>query len=665
MKLNTVTRTLIEVNLQPVWSAFFDGKELTIKGKKTMALVTYLAFEPHSHNHRDVIAALLWPDTSQANARASLRQALSQLRRQLGEAADTVLETNGSSIGFADCVLRTDADTVFDTIRDGVFEKSHQDWAANLREMLRPLDGVSNDFDDWLHGLLGKLEMQLVEVLERQFSAPNIAIEQRLRMAETVLSLDEYNEKAVQAQMACHAAMNDNATALRVYRDFFDKLDAELGGEPSPETQQLVAKIKLSGPYGPPDTIQRIERPARPAEKRKLTMVAVLPFERLGPTNISRFQVLALLEQITCHLAAFKSPGVISSNSTRHYIDNPPRISDIEHDLGAHYVVTGSITAAGPKVQLSVQMVGVDDERILWATTLALDPEALLLESVSLAEQISLAIEPSLNIAELERSEVLPLEELEPHHYVLRAKNLMFSLGRSDFSEAKRILDVVQTKHPHFGPGHTVLAEWYAINLWQGWSANADAERHHLEQHSRRAVALTPQNGRALAMWGHNKITLDRDYDSSFNLFERAVRLSPNDSETLIWTVPTLAYGGEPELALDHAERAFSLSPADPFLFRNEHFLSVAHYVNENYEEAARYGLSCFRRAPNYSSNTRATIASLVSLDRVDDARFLVEHHNSIAPEFSVETFKGNHGYRHARDRADYAQKLISAGLPD
>ncbi len=660
MMFNPSTRTRFEVRLQPGWEAVLDDRPLDIKGRKIRALITLLSYDRGVPRRRETLAAMLWPDKPPRNALASLRQALSQIRRSMGEAADQILCTQRDDIAFAPGVVRTDFEITLNTLAEGDPGGMGEAWLTHITAVLNVFEGLSPDYDDWLSGLRARITRQSLHCLQEGFSSLQKTPEQRLRLARLANQLDEYNEKAVQAQMTCHALLNDNAAALQVYRDFFEKLDGELGGEPSEETQQLVARIKLSERPEPARAM-----PAAPVA-RTMSMVAVLPFERLGPTDVSQFQVLALLDQITCKLAAFKSPGVISSNSTRHYLDRTPRMAEVYHDLGAHYVVTGSISAVGPHVQLSVQMSSTSDNRVHWATSLSCFRDQLLAESAALADQIALAIEPSLNVAELERSELLPPEALEPHHYVLRAKNLMFSLARHDFEEAKRILDVVQTKHPHFGPGHALLAEWYAINLWQGWTRNPVTERALLEQHSRRSVALSPNNGRSLAMWGHNKFLLmDRDYDSSFRLFEQAMRLSPNDSETLIWTVPALAYGGQPTLALENAQRAFSLSPADPFLFRNEHFLSVAHYVNGNYEDAARLGLSCFRRAPNYSSNTRATIASLVSLGRSEDARLLVEHHNAIAPDFSVGMFKANHGYRDPDDREDYARKLVDAGLPD
>ena len=52
-------------------------------GAKPMALLTFMALEPRAHT-RESLAGLLWGDSPEAEARASLRQALKQLREALG-----------------------------------------------------------------------------------------------------------------------------------------------------------------------------------------------------------------------------------------------------------------------------------------------------------------------------------------------------------------------------------------------------------------------------------------------------------------------------------------------------------------------------------------------------------------------------------------------------
>jgi TolB-like protein len=68
------------------------GNEVPIKSKKARALLAYLALPPGKERSREEVMALLWSERGDEQARSSLRQALSGLRRELGESADGALK---------------------------------------------------------------------------------------------------------------------------------------------------------------------------------------------------------------------------------------------------------------------------------------------------------------------------------------------------------------------------------------------------------------------------------------------------------------------------------------------------------------------------------------------------------------------------------------------
>lgn len=77
-----------------------DGTEIAIKSKKAKALLAYLALSPKKSRSREEIIALLWSDRGEAQARASLRQVLVGLRRDLGEAASQALIVTNEAIAL-------------------------------------------------------------------------------------------------------------------------------------------------------------------------------------------------------------------------------------------------------------------------------------------------------------------------------------------------------------------------------------------------------------------------------------------------------------------------------------------------------------------------------------------------------------------------------------
>src|SRR5450432_1559396 len=70
------------------------GDALCLRGRKEQALLACLAHEPGRRHRRDALAELLWGDRPEGRGGASVRQALSSLRRTLGQAG-TALAVDG------------------------------------------------------------------------------------------------------------------------------------------------------------------------------------------------------------------------------------------------------------------------------------------------------------------------------------------------------------------------------------------------------------------------------------------------------------------------------------------------------------------------------------------------------------------------------------------
>ena len=81
-----------------------DREPIILTARKSRGLLAYLALDMRRAHARDRLAALLWPDSGEMQARTSLRQALTALRRALGEGADALIATRNrqaSSSGSA------------------------------------------------------------------------------------------------------------------------------------------------------------------------------------------------------------------------------------------------------------------------------------------------------------------------------------------------------------------------------------------------------------------------------------------------------------------------------------------------------------------------------------------------------------------------------------
>ncbi|MEJ1937544.1 hypothetical protein WDZ92_45715, partial [Nostoc sp. NIES-2111] len=77
--------------LGPFEIAAGDGRLLALRSGRLRALTAYLAMAPSGRRSREAAAGLLWGDSDEQHARHSLNQAVSDLRKALGEAGGAVL----------------------------------------------------------------------------------------------------------------------------------------------------------------------------------------------------------------------------------------------------------------------------------------------------------------------------------------------------------------------------------------------------------------------------------------------------------------------------------------------------------------------------------------------------------------------------------------------
>ena len=191
-----------------------DSHTIHFPTRKVESLFAYLALHPEPHP-REKLAALLWGNSTDEQARHSLRTALAAIRKELGE--DALLADREAVQLNPEFPLRVDArefQFAPDLYQGDLLTDFYDDWILPEREHLRKL---------YLDTLL-----QLAQQ-HREKSEYMRAIE----FARQVLATDPANEKAYQHIIFCLAATGDRAQALKQYSECVRVLHAELNVAPS------------------------------------------------------------------------------------------------------------------------------------------------------------------------------------------------------------------------------------------------------------------------------------------------------------------------------------------------------------------------------------------------------------------------------------------------
>ncbi|MFN2199612.1 MAG: BREX system ATP-binding domain-containing protein [Caldilineaceae bacterium] len=229
-----------------------DDVTTEVKPRKALAILVYLACEG-GRQTRDTLATLLWPDSGQSQARASLRRRLSELDLTLdGEWLQAEREY----------VALSDAPDLHIDVAE--FEAHLAECATHghdLREVCaecrQPLESAvalykgdfltgftlqdCAEFDDWQFFKAEDLRLALSEALQRLITLYNQRGDyaSALPHARQLLSLDPLHEPAHHELMRLYARTGQQSAALRQYEVCSDLLETELGVAVSDETIQL------------------------------------------------------------------------------------------------------------------------------------------------------------------------------------------------------------------------------------------------------------------------------------------------------------------------------------------------------------------------------------------------------------------------------------------
>ena len=236
----------LEINLLGGFRAQFEkGQPLVLSARKAQALFAYLSMRPGQPQPRDKVAALLWGDTGEEQARHSLRQTLVGIRKTLGDHAGDILISEADSLSIERGKSRVDA-LEFERLVSAGGEASLEEAAGLYQgDFLEGLNINEDPFEEWLLN-----ERERLRELAQEGLAKLLALYSRegkldvaVRTASRLLTLDPLQETVHRALMMLFARQGRREAALKQYQTCVGLLERELGMEPEEETKQVYEDI--------------------------------------------------------------------------------------------------------------------------------------------------------------------------------------------------------------------------------------------------------------------------------------------------------------------------------------------------------------------------------------------------------------------------------------
>ncbi len=354
---------------------------------------------------------------------------------------------------------------------------------------------------------------------------------------------------------------------------------------------RLLAGGRAAGAATPPPGKATVsDDPARADEG---FWVAVLPFKYSGSNADLTALAEALSEEIVTGLSRFSYLRVIARGSTSRYAGQAADLRTVGKELGARYVMEGSLRQAGPRLRFAVQLVDAVSGAHLWAENYerTFSPETVFELQDELVPRIVSTVADMHGVLPRSMSEAVRSRnpgELSPYEAVLRSFGYFERITGEDLAAARSGLESAVRKAPASGDAWAMLALLCVQDYAQGFNLQANALEKGLAA-ARRAVEVAPSNHLSHYSLAQALFFL-KEFQSFRNAAERAVTLNPMDGNALAFLGELLSYSGDCERGAALAARAKQLNPNHPGFYWFADFYNA--YRQQDYRGALAAALN-------------------------------------------------------------------------
>lgn len=223
------------------------GALIAISAKKSQAMLAYLGAKPAHLVSRDKMASLLWSSTAPEQARQSLRQTLSTLRKELTNISPDkkLLIEEGDFLALDATNVQVDTAQFETAIAQGTLESLQRSCELYQGDFLDGFEIDEEKFDQWviaerdrLHRMALKAHAQLVELQAREGH-----LDEAIAVAQASLRIDPLQESMHRTLMKLYMQSGDLTNALQQFDACARIIRRELSVEPDAETKALHQQI--------------------------------------------------------------------------------------------------------------------------------------------------------------------------------------------------------------------------------------------------------------------------------------------------------------------------------------------------------------------------------------------------------------------------------------
>jgi adenylate cyclase len=396
--------------------------------------------------------------------------------------------------------------------------------------------------------------------------------------------------------------------------------------------------------------------------KQDRPSIAVLPFTNMSGDPEQEYFSDGITEDIITDLSKISALSVIARHTSFTYKEKGVKVQNVGKELGADFILEGSVRKAGARVRVTGQLINSIDGTHIWAERFDRD----LTDIFAIQDEITHAIVEQLKVKLLpqEKKSIVqtPTDNIEAYTYYLKGRELFHRGSKSCYKAAREMFVKATELDPSYARAYAGIAD---CDTFLYLRTTEPISFEAILALSEKALALDNGLAEAHASRGAALSAVKR-YAEAETEFEKAISLDPNSFEAHYFYARACVFQGKIEQATALFERSAAIKPDD--------YASVCILVQfynslgrrQDAKEAARRGAKLAERQltlhPDDAKAAELGSGSLIEIGEFDRAREWIARALSIEPDNPVTHYNAACGYAMLGD-IDKAFELLERGI--
>ena len=613
---------------------------------------------------RTRLSALLWEDRGEEQARNSLRQAFTALRKVFAD-------HNGFPFVISEEDAAIDLTQIsVDVLQLGETTAGSEHSTANEVCWGEPLEGLSlsgQEIEHWLLTERQKISTQYCERLSGKIEDLQAAgdLSSAAITAHALLRADPVDEPAHRVIMQAHIEAGEPARALKQFQLCTDALQSGLGLAPGADTVKLAESIRSDASLGigaanknsAPRTAvsKRLALPDKPS-------IAVLPFSNMSGEPEHEYFSDGISEDIITALSKVSKLFVVARNSTFTYKGRAVDVKQVGREQGVQYVLEGSVRRSGNRLRITAQLTDATAGHQIWAQRYDRVVQDVFDLQDELTREVTSALQVELTAGEQAQLWASGTRNLAAWELTMQIQDLLETHRWEPTVKARQLAKQALAHDDGYAAAWTFLGASHWQEAFNGWSTDPESSYNLALDALNRAHSIDDTNSDVYAHLAFLYLSLQK-FEEASDLAERSLALGPSNSLSAATAANVALFDNRPDDMVILLEKAMRLCPIYPAWYVGD--LAWAHLLKGQLDTAVTIAQEATDLDPDYIYTYIVLAVAQVDLGHPGKAAAAVKNILRIEPNYSLRIFAESQPFRDTAVTDRHLTGLRKAGLPE